>query len=212
MREFTVGVDDDKTVGGGRYALRYSTFGSFFRRRQLVWGWLNWVNATVPIPLALLGFGLAIWQAFEAQRAAGRAQSAAEAAQAAAQEAASTTRARFREISVSSLSSQLMLIERAIDTAVVKKQGDLLSHVMVNWHWQAGMCREYLDESRPEEKDVMTKIQTSIVAVNVLKQKVIAFNGQTDWLKETMRVRRAIGAVTSQLGEIAAHQSVKESS
>lgn len=172
----------------------------------MVSGWLNWVNATVSIPLALLGFSLAIWQSVEAKKSADQAKTAAEAAK----EAAEESRAQFRLLSAASLLPQLLRLEESIERAIEKKSTDLLSHSVASWRWQAGMCRGYLDGGSAEETAVMTNIQKSIVAVGQLKESIMDFGVSTDWPKETKKARRSIGAVTQELGALAAQQTAKE--
>ncbi|MFW2239266.1 hypothetical protein ACVH9Z_34315 [Rhodococcus opacus] len=164
------------------------------------------MNGIGSIPLAVLGFGLAIWQAYEARRAANRAETAADAAKRAAEE----SRGQFRLLSAASLLPQLNRLEETIDQAVDKQSLELLLHAVSSWRWQAGMCRGYLDPAREEEAAVMVNIQKSMLALSQLKQSILDFGDSTDWAKETKRARKAIGDVTGELGALAAYQSVKE--
>ncbi|ORI28269.1 hypothetical protein [Rhodococcus sp. 1168] len=176
----------------------------------MIWPWLEWTNAALSVPLALIGFVAAIWQAVLAKRAAIKAKDAAEAAQAAAEAAAKSAREQFKLLSTASIGPHLVRLEENIDSAIDKKSPELLTVAILNWRWQAGMCRQFLDPSKPQEKTLMSNIQKSIVAVKTLKLEILQFDNTTNWTTQTSRLRKAIGEVTADLGPLAAQQSVQE--
>lgn len=173
----------------------------------MVWDWLNWTNALASLPLGIVGFIIAIVQIRQAKDAAKNAQTAAEAAM----QAASSAREQFKTVSASSLIPQLIRLEEAVTTAMHQKSLPLLTHVVGNWVWQAGQCRQFLDSGRAEEATIMTNIQKSITAIRALKQELPKLNEQANWIDATSRVRKALSVVTADLGSLAAHQTIKES-
>ncbi|MGE2717892.1 hypothetical protein ACQI4L_27855 [Mycolicibacterium litorale] len=166
----------------------------------------EWANLYLQLPLGIAGFWFAIVQIRQAKAAASEAKDAAEAAQV----AADRTREQFRTASASSLLPQLLRLDEAVDRAIETRSAPLLIHVILTWRWQAGLCREYLDGSVPLEKEVMTKIQGSILAATTLKGELLRFKKDTDWVKATSRFRTAIGEVTSDLGSLAGKQTMKD--
>lgn len=159
---------------------------------------LESVNAWTAVPIALVGFGLTFRQAKKARTAAEAARAAAE-----------TAKDQFRLVSAASLLPQLMRLEGAVDVAARSKSNDMMTHVLESWLWQSSMCRGYLDSARPEEDQVMKKLQKSIAAVSALKLAVANFDDGTDWHQMTEAARKAISGVTQQLGGVAAQQSVR---
>ena len=174
----------------------------------MVWTWLEWLNASLALPIALVGFGIAIWQVRDAVTAANGAKSAADAAKSAAEDAIE----RFKSLSASALIPQLVRLEEAVDVAVERQSVDLLRHVVQNWRWQAGSCREFLDENVEAEAAVMKKIQRSITAATSLRGELHGFSASTDWIAETTKLRKSIGDVTADLGALSAQQTIKEQS
>lgn len=166
----------------------------------------EWSNLYLQLPLGAAAFLIAIWQIRDAKKAADDAKTAAESAQ----EAANRTREHFKSMSASSLLPQLLRLDESVHRAIETKSEPLLLHVIGTWRWQAGLCREYLDETNQSEKDVMTKIQGSIAAATTLKADLLKFNDDTDWVKSTARFRSAIGEVTGDLGSLAGQQTIKD--
>ena len=80
----------------------------------------------------------------------------------------------------------------------------------MNWHFQAGMCREFLDSEVEQESKAMENIQRSIVAAKGLKQDIPGFDLNTDWVEATKRVRKSVGDVTAIVGSITASKAIKE--
>ena len=163
----------------------------------LVWDWLNWLNAFAAIPLAVVGFGIAIQQIRKVK-------SAAESAE----RAVSGAVAHFKAGAAITLIPQLLRLEQAFDQSARLRSTEYLVHVIQTWKWQAQTCRLYLDGSDDTHLKAMTAIQKSITASNTLKGKSGGFTAATDWEKETDRLRRVIAEVTDLLGEIAAQHPI----
>ncbi|WP_267625793.1 hypothetical protein [Gordonia sputi] len=117
---------------------------------------------------------------------------------------------QFALISASSLLPQLLRIEDEIELAIENKSTLLLRHAIMNWHFQAGMCREFLDSEVEQESKAMENIQRSIVAAKGLKQDIPGFDLNTDWVEATKRVRKSVGDVTAIVGSITASKAIKE--
>lgn len=162
-----------------------------------LWEWWDRVNTVVSIPLAVVGFLIAYWQIWKTRSAA-----------VAAKDAAEEATDRFRSLSGASLIPQLVSLEQALDTAIEHRSPDLLRHVVQNWTWQAGVCREYLDGDAAVEKE----IQNSISAATSLKTKISGFGATSDWIKDTDRFRKAVGTVTGRLGGLSAKQALNNGS
>ncbi|MCA0158621.1 hypothetical protein LB823_20685 [Tsukamurella sp. M9C] len=163
-----------------------------------VWGWLNWLNAVAAIPLAAVGFCIAIQQIRKVK-------SAAESAE----RAVSGAVAHFKTGAAIALIPQLLRLEQAFDQAARLKSAEYLTHVIQTWKWQAQTCRLYLDGNDPTQLKTMTAIQKSITASNALKVRAGGFSSATDWNKETDRLRRVIAEITDLLGEIAAQHPIR---
>ena len=164
----------------------------------VVWVWLDWANAIAAIPLAVIGFAVAIQQIRKAK-------SAAESAR----DAANNALGSFTALSAASVLPQLVTLETVLDIAVDHKSTPLLGHLIQNWKWQADTCRALLEHSSDEEADALMKqIQKSISAATSLKKSMVRFDGGTDWVAETERLRSSIGVVTGGLGSLSIRQTL----
>jgi len=173
----------------------------------------SWLNLYWQMPLALIGFLIAICQIRQAKRAADQAKakaSEAKTAAEAAKEAAEVARGQFKALSLAVLLPQLRTVEEAVDRAILDRSLTLLAHLLQDWRWHASACREYLDERVEAEAAAETVIQASVVAAANLKLKFPSFTPDTDWAKETSRMRRTMADVTSNLGALSAQQTTKE--
>lgn len=170
-------------------------------------------NLYVAVPLGIIGFIFAICQIVQAKNAADRAEvKAAEAKTAAeaARSAAEQARGQFKTLSVAAMLPQLRTLEEAIDQAILARSPMLLAHLIQDWRWHATECRELLDEAVEAEATTMKHIQTSVSASKGLKLKFPEFTTETDWAKETSRLRKAVTDVTANLGALTAQQKFKE--
>lgn len=203
---------------GGRLTGLATADGVIFSADAIQHSWVEsaftFANLYLGIPLGLIGFWFAIVQiqqartaAREAKVKAGEAKDAADAAKAAAESA----RSQFKTMSVSVLLPQLRNLEEAIERAIHDRSLILLMHLLQDWRWQASTCRGYLDGSITAEAEAMTDIQKSVIAATILKPKLVAFTADTDWAKETGRVRKSMADVTANLGALTAQNTVKES-
>ncbi|GAB6920094.1 hypothetical protein JCM9803A_05440 [Rhodococcus erythropolis] len=164
----------------------------------LVWEWLNWVNATLSLPLATVGFVVAVSQIRKTKTAAES-----------ARDAATKALDSFTSLSAASVLPQLVTLETVLDIAVDHKSTPLLGHLIQNWKWQADMCRALLEASNDAEaKALMKQIQKSIAAATSLKQALARFDSATDWVQETDRLRKSIGGVTGGLGSLSIRQTM----
>jgi len=168
----------------------------------------DWSNRYLAIPLGLLAFGVAIWQIRDAKKAAGEAKTAADAAK----QAADGAIANFKSRSIAALIPQLSQLEDMIARASTAKSADFLSHAIHTWGWQAATCRELLNQGAPNEKKTMQKIQRSTSAAHELRKELLTVDTTTDWDAMTLRFRRAVVDVTTDLQAIAAALVVKEPS
>lgn len=180
----------------------------------------EWANLYLQFPLGAAGFGFAFYQIGQARQqitqaeaqielaktAAENAQTAADAAKAASEGA----RDQFRIVSVTALISQLRSLEDIVEHAIKSEAHDLVTHLLQDWRWHASTCREYLDGNVEAEAEAMSKIQKSLTAASNLKTKILTFNDQTDWAKETRLFRKAMVDVTADLGALSAQQTVKD--
>lgn len=148
--------------------------------------------------LAVPGLALTFWQVLQAKSAASAAQAAAE-----------TATSQFRRVSASSITSQLVHMEDVLRNAIDQRSADLLAFAITWWKWQAGQCRSFLDTSIPSEAEFEVKIQKSIVDATKLKTAMSSFDSDTDWIATTRPLRRSIGEVTSEVGALAASQSLR---
>ncbi|ULP48615.1 hypothetical protein [Mycolicibacter virginiensis] len=166
----------------------------------------EWANFYLTVPIGVTGFGFAFYQIGQAKTAAENAETAAEAAKTAAESA----RGQFKTTSVAVLLPQLRTVEEAVDRAILDQSLTLLAHLLQDWRWHASTCREYLDDAVEAEAAAMKDIQASVIAATNLKHKFPGFDAQTDWAKETSRMRKTMAEVTSNLGALSAQQTVKE--
>lgn len=158
--------------------------------------WIEHVSVVTSIPLALLGFGITVWQIIKTKSAAF-----------AATRAATRTLAQMQGMSMISLLPQLSRIDDEIDRAVDSQSAEILRFWISQWKWQAGEMRGYLDaEDRAEEK-IMRAIQSSISAASDVRREL--HNVTPDQLVgATEDLRKLIGRVTGELSMLAARRGV----
>jgi hypothetical protein len=150
------------------------------------------VSTLLSIPLALVGFGVTIWQLVKTKNAAEAARGSAESAM-----------RQIRRVSLASLLPQLHRIEDEIDRAVRADSVDLLLAWLSIWRWQAGELRGHLDSKIPAERKIMKSIQASMtIAAEVKGQIIDKRDGSLGVV--TVGLRGAIASATKELGSLAA--------
>jgi hypothetical protein len=157
--------------------------------------WIDHVSTVASVPLALIGFGITFWQLARTRKAANAALAAAE-----------NTQRQIRKLSIVALLPQLHRIDEELHRAVEQGSVELVRFWISNWQWQAGETRGYLLDASPEEETIMRALQSSIVAAASVRNDLIGI-APHDLKRTTVTVRKRIGAVTSQLGELAARRS-----
>lgn len=149
------------------------------------------------IPLALIGFGLTLWQLAKTKRAAE-----------AAQESARSAQVAISRNHLLILIPQLQRIEEELERSVRANSIELTLSWLANWRWQAGQLRGFLLASSYDDEKTMRALQSSIAKAAVARKAIID-SKHGDLLKATRPARDAIAVVTNELGMLAAHQGIK---
>jgi hypothetical protein len=157
--------------------------------------WIDHISTILSVPLALIGFSIAIWQIRKTRVAAEAARSAA-----------ATALNQVQRLSLVGLLPVLTRIDDEIDRAIDVKSKEMLRFWLSQWKWHASETRGFLDAEKLEEEKVMKLIQSSVVATTDLRRELHEVD--LDQLaRVTVNMRKAIGKVTSELGTLAARQS-----
>jgi hypothetical protein len=160
--------------------------------------WIDHISTILSVPLAVLGFGLAIWQIVKTRRAAD-----------AAKAAALLALNQVRQLNLAGLLPQLTRIDDEIDRAVQDDSAEILRFWLSQWKWQAGVARGLLDSGNRDEEKIMRLIQSSIVAASDVRRELFGVpSGQL--VAATTDLRRSVGRVTSELGMLAARQTNRQ--
>jgi hypothetical protein len=153
--------------------------------------------AYATIPLAIVGFGFTIYQISKTRKAA----------EAAADAARSTQYGIIRN-SLLILIPQLQRVEEELERAVRAESDDLVVTWLSNWRWQAGQVRGLLAQASPQNRKVLSSLQSSIAMAAQVKSAII--DGPLEELPIiTKAARDAIADVTNELGALAATQGVQ---
>jgi hypothetical protein len=162
--------------------------------KTLYW-WIDHVATIASVPLALIGFGVAIWQIVKTRRAAD-----------AATAAATSVLEQVQRLSLVRLLPQLTRIDDEIDRAVQVQSVEVLRVWISQWRWQAGEVRGYLDPTVRENEKVMKLIQSSIVAASDARRNLHTVTPD-ELAAATADLRKLVGRVTGELGVLAARQT-----
>ncbi|MCG8921287.1 hypothetical protein [Lentzea sp. CC55] len=158
-----------------------------------VWDQITTVSS---IPLALLGFGVTIWQLIKTKSAAEAARSSAESAV-----------HQMRRGNIIGLLRELHRVEDEIDKAVYHNSVDLLFVWLSVWRWQASELRGYLSESVGDERKVMKAIQASMTVVVNVKSSLVG-RENSDLSALTAQLRQVVATVTRELGSLSVVQEL----
>jgi hypothetical protein len=169
--------------------------------------WIDHASTVLSIPLALLGFGITLWQLVRTKRSAE-----------AALDATRGMQQQVRRLSVVSLLPELHHTDTELHRAIEKKSVELTQLWLATWEKQASQTRGHLMDSPREANrtleiqeslnSLLAALQSSIVAAAAARNDMM--NVQPDQLKDaTAAVRERIVAVTSQLGELKARHDAE---
>lgn len=150
------------------------------------------VSTSLSIPLAVVGFVIAI-------RQINKSRSAAEAAR----DAATNTTADLNRAGILVLLPQLQRVEEQIERAVDSGSTELFIAWANVWRWQASQFRGYLELAEVDSKTLSEHIQKSVTLVTVAKSSLVG-NSSVDLVKATKKALESIAVVTSELGALAA--------
>jgi hypothetical protein len=164
-----------------------------------IYWWVDHLATIFSIPLALIGFGITIWQLKKTK-------SAAEAAQDAAKDAASSIKDQVRAINLASLVPQLIRIENEIERAIGDGSVEILRFWIALWRQHAGEARAYLEATTTGEKRVLRNIQSSISTAADTRSRIHGLNELANLGTITEDLRKVVSRVTGELGTIAARQ------
>ena len=164
--------------------------------RTFYW-WIDHSSAIASLPLALVGFGITIWQLLKTR-------TAAESAHAAAIKAM----AQVSRMTLIGLLPQLRQIDDEMDRAIKEKATEPLRFWISQWKFQASQVRGHLAEHDREEAKLMRAIQASLSAASDLRQ---ALHGMpADQLPATSQdLMKNVNKITAELGTLAARKSVE---
>ncbi len=160
--------------------------------------WLAAANAWTAIPLAVVGFVVAIIQA---TRAVGK----AEAARIAANAASDKINSNLILVLLPQLTQLEANLEWAIRWALDHGDKNPLIHYLGAWRWQASQARGHLDEKKDET--MMSRLQTSIAIA--ADTKIALQEPTADVMKRTRGMMQAVAEVTGSIGEITAKNAMK---
>lgn len=164
--------------------------------KDIYW-YIEHATTITAIPLAILGFGIAIWQIRKTRTAAES-----------ALKAAGETQRGIGRSTILLLIPQLHRTEEELERAIGGGHQDLVLSWLSTWRWQAGQLRGLLKVAAPNERGVLKSIQESIVISMDLRNELLGIaNG--DLIAATKAVRTSISAVTNGLGELAILQGMQ---
>lgn len=158
--------------------------------------WLAFVNAWASIPLAVLGFTIAIVQIHKTRKVADAAKSAA-----------LSTESKIVGNLLLVVLPQLAQTETNLEWAVGRKDRTAAMHYLGSWRWQAGQVRGHLMSRSDAPPDFLSIIQTSIATA--ADTKLYLQEEDADVKKRSKAAQQAIAAVTGQIGEMAARNSTE---
>jgi hypothetical protein len=157
-----------------------------------VYYWIEHISTISAVPLALVGFGITFWQLFKTRRAALAARIAAE----------NATR-NINRGTLIMLLPQLMYVEGELDEAIRRRSLDLTLSSLRTWRSQATQVRGLIALVAPGDNEkVLKSIQSSVSAVVSAKRRLTE-SPNDDLVAATRVVRKAIAAVTDELGILA---------
>lgn len=178
--------------------------------------WLGWPSATavdldgwellsriadamaVPgILLALVGFGVTIYQVFKVKKVAEAAKEAAEDAQTA-----------ISRSSLLSLVPQLEAVEDTLNKAVQNRSKSGVLNALTLWRRKAAPIRAYLEPADAGEKDLMTRLQSTLSFAVVTRGEIVS--GGLDGALESLHILAGdISTLTDDLTSFAHTQVIK---
>lgn len=157
---------------------------------QSLYWWIDHVSTIASVPLALIGFGVTLWQLTRTKRAADSARVAVE-----------HTQKQIKTLSVVAKLPELHRIDEELHRAIEKESVELTQFWVTAWQREAGAARGYL-AGGPDDK-LMAALQSSITAASTARGEMLGIE-PAEIRSLTATLRKRIIAVTSQLGEMAA--------
>lgn len=158
--------------------------------------WLAFVNAWASLPLAFVGFWIAIVQIRKTRKVAD-----------AAKLAAMNTESKIVGNLLLVVLPQLAQTETNLEWAIGKNDATAAMHYLGSWRWQAGQVKGHLLSQSDAPIDLLSMIQTSITTAADTKLSLQVEN--VDIKKRSKAAQQAIAAVTGQIGELSARNSTE---
>ncbi|MCI4657555.1 hypothetical protein [Cryobacterium zhongshanensis] len=157
---------------------------------------MNIVNGWATIPLAIVGFLIALQQISKTRDAAEAAKDAAEAA---------TKHIGSNLLLV--VLPQLVQIETNLEWAVGRGDRNAAIHYLGAWRWQAGQVRGHLMTKKSPHAEFLAQLQTSIAIA--ADTKLALQDPAADIPRRTKSVQKMIALVTGMVGELTARNSLE---
>lgn len=158
--------------------------------------WLDAVNGWATIPLAILGFIIAMHQIKKTLVAAEAAQTASE-----------STVNQIGQNLLLLILPQLVQIEANLEWAVARKDREAAIHYLSAWRWQASQVRGHLVGSEEAQEVFLVQLQSSIATA--ADTKLALQDKDADVPKRTRSVQKSIALVTGLLGEISVKKTLE---